>query len=426
MKYRLLLTFFIFLSVCSFAQTADGTFRLKSLNLHCSTQENPEIKANLRKSSKLNDLKENETRVGFQVFNFSSKTYEYKECLFLYEGLKCRIFSDDACLDKAKKYLQHIVSNFDNKVYPTVCSWFGFPVIPDNLYLPDNKIFIVLTSQLGNYSEGYIAGYFDHRDLEPALGNAKPVLFMDAINSDPSDFDSKSSGFYRTMAHELQHMINFSARKFRRLEPQERWLEEAYSMYAEYVYSGSVGINNEKVPSTLHLSEYLKNPSVELTDNSDKLWFNEEHLYRQYGAAFVFMAYLIEKYGGSDEALKKSFLRELVRETKVGVNGINDMLYKTNKTVDEIIFDMNMALSLDNLSLNNGYWGFENKHAVFASLSSVIPISQGNICNSGDIFILPSSFKEIKALTSENEAFSVCSIEIPIFNNKSIVAIKKK
>lgn len=428
-KITFIFFIFIFLSIStiSFSQTADGTFRLRSLKISKTIfQKQKDIYSSVRSSANLNELKANETIVGFQIFNFSTKNYEYKECLFLCEGQKCKVFADNSCIEKAKENVSLVVSNFDNKIYPNVCSWFGLPVIPKNLYLPDDKIYIVLTSKLGNYSEGYVAGYFDHRDLSEIGGNAKPVLFMDAINSDISDYNNKLNNFYRTLAHEFQHLVNYSIRLSMGKAEQERWLDEAFSMFAEYIYSGTVGINNERIPPSPHLVEYLKKPSVDLTNNSDKLWFTESELYKQYGAAFVFMAYLTEKYGGDNETLQKLFIKELVRETRTGSNGINDILYKTNKKCDEIIFDINMALALNNNELNSGLWGFENKQAIFGSASLLIPLSQNHISQSGDIYILPNTFKENTTCLNENNIFSICPIEIPVFQNKNIIAIKKK
>ena len=182
------------------------------------------------------------------------------------------------------------------------------------LNLPDNDIYIFLTTIKGQFSEGYVAGYFDNRDLETKTGNRKPVLFMNLTGNESDNTNDKMNSFYRTLVHEFQHLTNYTLRKALNLKEQERWLDEGYSMFAEYIYSGCVGNDSQKIPPAPHLEKYLNEPNIDIANNSETAWFQEPALYKQYGGSFIFVAYLVEKYGGDTEALQQLFLKELVKK----------------------------------------------------------------------------------------------------------------
>ena len=208
----LLICIFFNITQINYAQTtADGTFRLrqtaeKSIKINSNTKA-----ANFfRASAILSELKPLSSKIGFQVFNFESKTYEYKEGLFLKQGRFCKIFAEQEAITKLKINTQNlasdIVKTFDEIIYPLIVKWFGTPQIPIELNLPDNDIYIFLTTIKGQFSEGYVAGYFDNRDLETKTGNRKPVLFMNLNGNESDNTNDKMNSFYRTLVHEFQHL----------------------------------------------------------------------------------------------------------------------------------------------------------------------------------------------------------------------------
>lgn len=428
----LLICIFFNITQINYAQTtADGTFRLrqtaeKSIKINSNTKA-----ANFfRASAILSELKPLSSKIGFQVFNFESKTYEYKEGLFLKQGRFCKIFAEQEAITKLKINTQNlasdIVKTFDEIIYPLIVKWFGTPQIPIELNLPDNDIYIFLTTIKGQFSEGYVAGYFDNRDLETKTGNRKPVLFMNLTGNESDNTNDKMNSFYRTLVHEFQHLTNYTLRKALNLKEQERWLDEGYSMFAEYIYSGCVGNDSQKIPPAPHLEKYLNEPNIDIANNSETAWFQEPALYKQYGGSFIFVAYLVEKYGGDIEALQQLFLKELVKKREPGIAGIEHMLTCLDKTFNDLLFDFNVALTIDDPFANNGLWSFKNKLESFGESGKLIPISGIKGAKTDNIYVLPSSFKNLSEINTEHYPYTMQPIEIPVFEGENIVVVKPK
>lgn len=404
---------------------ADGTFRLRTQGgslRQKSQQPFPQIQG----SAILNELKPHKSKVGFQVFNFETSTYTYKEGLFLVEGKHCKLFVQQLEKPELNSLANTVASAFDDHIYPLVAQWFGSPVVPASLNLPDEKIYIFLTELEGAFSEGYVAGYFDRRDLE-LEGNRKPLMLMDISRVDAADLKDLGSAFYKTMAHELQHLANYSLRKSLSLLEQERWLDEAYSMFAEYLYSGLVAQDKRPTPPVMHLEKYLQNPSLDITNNSESRWFKEPELYQQYGASFIFMAYLVQKYGGGAPRLQNLFMQELVKAKSPGAAGIDEFFAFKDTSFNDILLDFNLALSLDDISLNNGLWAFEQKQQYFGELAPRIPLTNAKATQGSDCFVLPSTLTSMaleKAL--DLNTYEMYLVEIPVFDNLSLGVLKKK
>ena len=314
----------------------------------------------------------------FQVFNFASGFYEYRPGKLVAAGKECLLFVERG---QENQYGQgsadvyaSIVKCFDDKVFPSVCRWFGKPAVPAAFNLPDERIYIFLVDIRDRFAEGYVAGYFDHRDLEGWSGNQKPVFFMDTNPGEPGDPDDKSNAFYRTLAHEFQHMVNFSIQQANGNPEQERWLDEGFSMFSEYVFSGETGQNSLRVPPAPHFARFLQNPTVNLLSNSKESWFYEDRLFRQYGASFLFVAYLVEKFGGETSGMQQQFTRELVRTAAKGVKGLNELLRYANTSFAEVFVNFNLALAVDEPGLANGLWGFADKVAAFGDDANLLPL----------------------------------------------------
>ncbi len=365
----------------------DGTFRLRALKdeldrkLQARLAEDKDYRSQLRASARPQQLVAGVTEVGFQVFNFSSGGYEYRPGRFVAQGKHCNLFiergKESLYGQKSRENFAQIVKGFDEKVFPSVGRWFGNPEIPAAFHLPDERIFIFLVDIRDNFAEGYVAGYFDHRDLEGLFGNQKPVFFMDISPGEPGDPDDKCNSFYRTLAHEFQHMVNFSIQHANGSIEQERWLDEGFSMFSEYVFSGDLGQTPDRIPPSPHFERFLENPGVNLISNARESWFQEESLFRQYGASFVFVAYLVEKFGGASPTIQQQFTRELVRTVPKGVAGLEELLRHAGTSFAEVFVNFCLALAVDDSTLNKGLWGFNDKLTSFGKSASMIPVKFG-------------------------------------------------
>jgi len=365
------------------AVPVDGTFLLRERRveldqqLRARLQKDSDYREQLRASTFPGEIIINKTETGFQVYNFAASAYEYRVGRLVGRGKYCNLYIEKGLetsfAHKSSEVFSQIISNFDNKVYPTVTDWFGEPVIPAKFAWPDNRIYIFLLDIRDNFDNGYVAGYFDHRDFEGVLGNQKPIFFMDLKPGEPGDPNDKNNSFYRTLAHEFQHMVNFSIRQSKGLPDQERWLDEGLAMFSEYVFSEELGSDKERIPPTPHFERFIENPSVNLISNSRESWFHEDRLFRQYGASFMFVAYLIEKLGGATRAMQKAFLREFVQSPGVGIQGIDHFFAHLNLDFSQIFASFILAMHLDNETAPNP-WGFKSLLRSFGRSASAMPV----------------------------------------------------
>ncbi len=131
-----------------------------------------------------------------------------------------------------------IAAEFDANVFIDISSTFG----STGDFNGDGKVTLLILDIIDDYdtSGGYVAGYFHSgneysRDSFP-YSNEQEMLYMDLNPGDPGDPD-----FNQTMAHELQHLINFYQNVFVQSPSgvMDTWIDEGLSSAAEYVYRDS-------------------------------------------------------------------------------------------------------------------------------------------------------------------------------------------
>jgi len=140
----------------------------------------------------------------------------------------------------------------------------------------------------------------------------------------------------------------------------------------------------------------------------------------------MFVAYLVEKYGGDSDILQQFFLKELVKKRDPGIAGIEHMLFCLDKSFSNLLFDFNLALTVDDPCANNGLWCFRNKLESFGESGKLIPINTIKGTQADQICVLPSSFKDLSDIGTEYSAYMVQPIEIPVFEGQNIVVLKPK
>jgi hypothetical protein len=84
----------------------------------------------------------------------------------------------------------------------------------------------------------YVAGFFQSYHMfknstSYPYSNEADMLFLDTY---PQEVGSE--GFYSTMAHEFQHLINFSNTSLKDGKAEDLWIDEGLATAAEYIYSG--------------------------------------------------------------------------------------------------------------------------------------------------------------------------------------------
>jgi hypothetical protein len=152
----------------------------------------------------------------------------------LAEGNHCQIFVDKNENKVSISAARSIAAKFDNDIYPKITGIFGDYLAMGYDVDGNGKLILLLVDIKDGYTGlgGFVAGYFDatHMLLTNPNSNRADMLIIDINPQDPG-----SPGFYTTIAHELQHLINYAGHDG---YPQELWLNEGLSAAAEYLYGG--------------------------------------------------------------------------------------------------------------------------------------------------------------------------------------------
>ncbi len=138
--------------------------------------------------------------------------------------------------------INDIISEFDNNIYPKLTTNFGSPSDIDN----NGKVTLLLLDIKDTYqdeNDSYIGGYFFSVDLfsqDELTGigyprhyksNEREMLYIDINPGDPTSESLKS-----TVAHEFQHLINFSNNVIvENGYPMPVWVDEGFAMAAEAI-----------------------------------------------------------------------------------------------------------------------------------------------------------------------------------------------
>lgn len=176
-----------------------------------------------------------QTNDGWWVYNYQTHTYYQTQAKFLYEGTSCVVYVEaeysNVCTSNDARA---IAIEFDTNVFAKITNKFG--PVPDEDSDGKITIFVLDIKDGWSGSGNYTAGFFDPRQERDLLySNKKDMLYMDLFPGTPGD-----PVFNMTMAHELQHMINFNEKYFVQSgHYQDTWINEGLSSAAEVVYVGS-------------------------------------------------------------------------------------------------------------------------------------------------------------------------------------------
>ncbi len=297
----------------------------------------------------------------FWAYNFRTNEY-YKTTtatcrsrLALSSGFNLYIYVEDALWTRdpsrfTSTILDGIGNEFKNVILPTETAYFGAP--------PTEDFTILLMDIQDSDGDSYVAGYFDFRNELSASddpfnpSNGRHMIYMDSREGTPG-----SPSSHGTLAHEFQHFIHYNYDPF-----EESWVEEGLSGLARYVCGYGHQIS--------HVTAFSRVPTTSLT-----FWQSE---LANYGATYLFMLYLSEKYGGA--AITKAIVANQGR----GIDGINAALSTRGVTVNDIVKSWVVANYLNNSSVSSGIYGYT---ASFSGITS----APGNITVTSMVSSYPAS-----------------------------------
>jgi hypothetical protein len=192
------------------------------------------------------------TKKDFWAQSFKDGKFYQLEAGKLAEGTYCTVWVErGAGIDKdgAKK----VSDEFDKNVYQKMINAFGSnrggfsfaAELADINAAEGGKLLILLLDIKDDYQKGVneaaVGGYFLWSDLFPSESgsNGLAMIYIDTNPGKPGEPESN-----KTLAHELQHLINEVTSQVLRFDgsqysTMDTWIDEGLSTAAEYVYSGS-------------------------------------------------------------------------------------------------------------------------------------------------------------------------------------------
>jgi len=236
---------------------------------------------------------------------------------------------------RAKKALDSLSNEFDEKIYPTLTSAFGPEWRPG---IDDDYRITILIHPMKEGSGGYFNSRDEYLKIENPKSNEKEMVYL---NSDYVE-SSLAKSF---LAHEFVHLITFNQKERIQGVSEEIWLNEAR---AEYVPT-LLGYDDDYYTiSNLRqrVKLFLNNPSDSITE-----WrFNKT----DYGSLNLFSQYLVDHYG-------LGILSQSLKTDKTGIDSLNYILKKNNMNKDfsQIFTDWTIAVLVNDCSLGK-YYCYEN------------------------------------------------------------------
>jgi hypothetical protein len=268
----------------------------------------------------------------FWAFDFGVSSYYQTSATCrsitpLSTGFNLNIYVEDAEFTRDPSLftitvLDRIANEYNNVILPTETTYFGTPPTGD---------FTMLLMDIKDSGGGtFVSGYFDYVNENSGSphSNNRHMIYMDSKEGTPG-----STSFFGTLAHEFQHFIHFNYDPF-----EESWVNEGLSGLARYVCGYGHQIS--------HVTAFSQVPTTSLT-----FWQGE---LANYGATYLFMLYLSEKYGGA------ATTKAIVANTGTGITGINNGLFSRGLQVgvNDIFKNWVVANYLNNSSIPGGSYGY--------------------------------------------------------------------
>lgn len=255
-------------------------------------------------------------RVAFSAIRATDNKAYTVEAFLLAENDSCLVYAD-CNTGVAQSTGEKIAREYEEHIAPDIAASFGN-------YYPSRKIAILLLDIIDEYKAGgansstYIAGYFSMTDILPKSSmpdsNEMPMLYIDINPGNPG-----SDEFYTTIAHELQHLINFSSR-YERKNPgldsittqsalntliesirQDEWIDEGLSSAAEYIYNKAAGNNSagkwhikDKIDYYNNAQTYYRRGQSGIANGNNFFTWgeNSNFIYDEYVTVYLFFQWL--------------------------------------------------------------------------------------------------------------------------------------
>ncbi len=233
--------------------------------------------------------------------------------------------------------MKALMETFENKIYPTNHNFFGSEWSPG--VDADPRIFILYASDLGSRVAAQYYPYDEYLPLVHPYSNTREMFYLNAARLGLAEPFA-----YSVLAHEHQHMIHWFLDR-----NEETWLNEGFANLAAFVNGYDVGGSD---------FSYVLDPDLQLNYWSN----NEDNRLPHYGAAFLFLAYFLDRFGDTAS-------QELVANPDNGMSSVDAVLEnlritdpKTSSTIsaDDVFADWVLATFLQDKNVADGRYHYSN------------------------------------------------------------------
>ena len=242
--------------------------------------------------------------------------------------------------------LETLADTFDQEIVPIDREFFGSEWNPG--VDGDPHIYVLYASNLGDSLAGYFSSADELNPLAHEYSNAHEMFLINADNVPLWD-----SYIYGVLAHEFQHMIHWYTDR-----NEATWMNEGFSMLAELLNGYDIGG---------HDYSYLNNTDLQLTDWGDNVGTNSPN----YGAAFLFMAYFLDRFGEeATQAVVAAPDNSMESITRVlDELGIRDPLTGDAITADDVLADWAVTNILLDPNVGDGRYDYSNYNPIAANVT---------------------------------------------------------
>ena len=201
--------------------------------------------------------------------------------------------------------MERSANEFETRIYPTLTELFGKERTPG---IDNDPRLTILNARIPG-AGGYFSAFDGYPNTIHAYSNQREMVYINIATVRVG-----TPAYYTVLAHELQHLIHWEA------DPnEEAWLNEGASELAAEL----CGYQHSFV------KDFMSSPDIQLTTWSDEPHENGAH----YGAAYLFMKYLMEHYGG------ETAIAEALSQQADGLQGIDAYLYHKGYQADfDLVF----------------------------------------------------------------------------------------
>ena len=298
----------------------------------------------------------------FWTANLETNEWFTVRATLLAVGEHCYIYMDNRTINymgqiQAIERCEIYREEFDRTIYPKNYELMGNPNGTLGDIDGDPRITVFLVEGVGSY-------YLQHNELVGyPYSNNREMVF---VNSRMPLYNTIG-----VICHETNHLFLFNYDLDEAVFMIEG-LAEFSMYYAGYMSNTSFMQGDMSLNVTMSATYYSENPSVSL------MYFDKDYYsYASYGAGYMFLFYLAEKYG-------INIIKDLIDiDSYDGTSGIEYVLsnHGYDTSFNEIFLDFITACTIDELGVYNDLYGFINADYRIANRKTVssLPTTFSNI-----------------------------------------------